>query len=553
MEAGEVKQITASIEQQEDRERRVDEEIAAAIEQRMRVLKMVVKAGVEVPETRKEAQTGKYWAQFSDAENVELSSFKKLDVWKLVPKPKGANVVGTRWVYDVKVDKLGVVTRYKARLVAQGFSQKKGIDFNETFAPTMHIKTARFLLSLAARENIEVRQYDISTAFLHASLSEEVFVKQPPGHVVSGKEDWVYKLNKAMYGLKNAPKAYSDHFMQVLKDLGFKQSACDDCLWMLKRGAYYVHYLFHVDDIICVSNSPGMRKTCFEALEERFSGGIKDEGPVSKFLGLIIERLKDGSYTLSQQHYIEKMAKQFNIDDNSRAVDTPGEYNRKLTLDMLPKSPEEKLAAAKLPFQELVGCLIYITKTRPDVAYAISDVARFMSNWGVDHFKAALRILRYLYSTKEKTILLSSSKDHPLSLSAYCDANYADDRDSGENFDDKWKSQGGYLIYLGGSLISWRSRRHKSRCLSSMESEYMEASEASKEVKHFRTMMREFGYDCSHPSIIYEDNKACIAFSKNNTCHDRTKHIDIRAYALRDMVRAGEVYLALCISTRKIN
>jgi hypothetical protein len=440
----------------------------------------------------------------------------------------------------VKVDKAGKITRFKARLVAQGFSQKEGIDFNETFAPTMHLKTARVLLALAARENLEVRQYDISTAFLHASLTEEVYVKQPPGHLVAGKEDWVYKLKKAMYGLKNAPRAYSDHFMSVLKDLGFKQSASDDCLWMLRQGKYYVYYLFHVDDIICVSNSPGLRKTCFEALEERFEGGIRDEGQVSKFLGLIIDRLSDGSYTLSQEHYIEKMAEQFNITEDSSPTDTPGEYGKKLTAEMLPKTPEEKLAAAKLPFQQLVGCLIYITKTRPDVAYSISNVARYMSSWGKEHFKAALRILRYLYTTREKKILLSSSRDQPFVISAYCDANYGDDREV-VGLDEKWKSQGGFIVYLAESPVSWRSRRHKSRSLSSMESEYMEASEAAKEVIFFRVLMKELNYDMIEPTTMYEDNKACIAFSKNNTCHDRTKHIDVRAYHLRDLVKEGEV------------
>ena len=525
-------------EENNDIEEVVDAEIAAAIEQRSRVLKMIVKAGVEVPETRKEAQSGRYWKEFSEAEGVELGCFDDLDVWELVPKPKGVNVVGTRWVYDVKIDKLGNIVRYKARLVAQGFSQKEGIDFNETFAPTMHLKTARVLLALAARNNLEVRQYDVSTAFLHASLTEEVYVKQPPGHVVVGKEDWVLKLNKAMYGLKNAPRAYSDHFMGVLTGLGFKQSASDDCLWMLQQGTYYTYYLFHVDDILCVSNSTGLRKTCFKALEERFGGKIRDEGPVSKFLGLVVDRLEDGSYTLSQRHYIEKMAEQFNITGESRGTDTPGEYSRKLTKDMLSKTPEGKVEAAKLPFQQIVGCLIYVVKTRPDVAFAISDVARFMSNWGVEHFKAALRILRYLYTTREKKILLSSAKEKPFIVTAYCDANYGDDRET-EGLDEKWKSQGGYITYIADSPVSWRSRRHKSRALSSMEAEYMEASEAAKEVLFLRVLLKELNFDMKEPSIMYEDNKACISFSKNNTCHDRTKHIDIRAFHLRSLVKEG--------------
>jgi len=140
----------------------------------------------------------------------------------------------------------------------------------------MHIKTARVLLKLAAMNKVEARQYDVSTAFLHASLEETVYVKQPPGHVVKGKEDWVYRLNKAMYGLKNAPKAYSDHFMGVLTDLGFKQSDADECLWSMKKGKSFLHYLFHVDDILVVSNDFDLRDTMFKALEKLLR--IRDEG-----------------------------------------------------------------------------------------------------------------------------------------------------------------------------------------------------------------------------------------------------------------------------------
>ena len=321
----------------------IESDISKIIADKIRVLNIIVKGGVNVPKTRQEAIAGKYWENFSKAEEAELSAFSELKVWELVPKPKGANVVGTRWVYDVKVDSSGAVSRYKARLVAQGFSQKEGIDYNETFAPTMHVKTMRVLLALAARENLEVHQYDISTAFLHASLQETVYVRQPKGHVVKGKEEWVYKLNKAMYGLKNAPKAYSDHFMSVLRDLGFKQSTRDECLWSRREGRYYIHYLFHVDDILCVSNHPPLRQVLFKRLEELFR--IRDEGEVDMFLGMKIERLVDGSYSLSQKHYIEQMAERFNIVDNSREVETPGIYGQKLSKEMCPKTPEDRAKA----------------------------------------------------------------------------------------------------------------------------------------------------------------------------------------------------------------
>ena len=505
-----------------------------------RVLKSIVKGGVRVPENRKEAKQAKQWEEFLAAEAVELKSFEELDVWELVPLPKGRKAVGTRWVYDVKVDVDGCVLRHKARLVAQGFSQKQGIDYNETFAPTMHIKTARVLLSLAARSKLVVKQYDVSTAFLHASLREEVYVKQPPGHVVKGKEEYVYKLKKAMYGLKNAPKAYSDHFMGILSRLGFKQSSRDECLWSYKKGNYFVHYLFHVDDVLVVANNDLLRESLFKILKRELR--IRDEGLVSKFLGMRVERLADGSYTMDQQSYIEKMAELFCVNDDTKTVQQPGIFGQHLTLDMLPQTEEEKKVAEKLPMRQLTGGLIYVNKTRPEVAYAISDVARFMSKWGVEHFKRALLILKFLYSTRHKKLVFSATNT-PFELACYADANYGDGRDSGEAADDKWKSQGGYLVFLGDCLVSWRSRRHKSRCLSSMESEYMEASEASKEVVYFRELMREIGYEMSTPTVLYEDNKACMSFSKNNTNHDRSKHIDIRAYALRDKVREGVIKL----------
>ena len=152
----------------------VEEEIKSALKNRLRVLKLIVKGGVEVPKTRKQALRSAFWPEFFAAENVELSAFDEFDVWELVPRSDASNVIGTRWVYDVKLDSDGNVIRYKARLVAQGFKQIEGIDYNETYSPTMHIKTARALLMIAARDNVVAYQYDISTAFLHAGLNETI-------------------------------------------------------------------------------------------------------------------------------------------------------------------------------------------------------------------------------------------------------------------------------------------------------------------------------------------------------------------------------------------
>ena len=181
---------------------------------------------------------------------------------------------------------------------------------------------------------MSINQYDVSNAFLHASLEEVVYVSQPEGHVVKGKEDWVYRLNKAMYGLKNAPKAYSDYFMETLTKLGFVQSKKDECLWTLRKGKSVLHYLFHVDDIIVVSNDDMLKEAVLLSLRHKME--MKDEGEPSLFLGVAIERDGNGGYRLSQKKYIEKMAKRFNIDENAKDVTTPSEYGLKLGPEHLP-------------------------------------------------------------------------------------------------------------------------------------------------------------------------------------------------------------------------
>jgi hypothetical protein len=532
---GEVKDSTSSAPSLHVNDDEMEKEIRKSMMNRIRVLKTIVKAGIEVPDNRRKAMRHDLWPEFYKAENVELKAFDEFDVWDLVPCPAAANVVGVRWVYDVKMDENGNVARYKARLVAQGFSQKEGIDFSETFAPTMHIKTMRLLLAIAARDNVAARQYDVSTAFLHADLKETVYVRQPEGHVMKGKENYVYRLKKAMYGLKNAPKAYSDFFMNVLSDLGFVQSTQDECLWTLRKGKSYVYYLFHVDDILCVSNDVELRDVCFLALERHVK--IRDEGDVSLFLGMEIKRMSDGGYTMSQQHYIERMAKRFNIDEAAKPVRAPNQTGKVLACP----DDADKADAAKLPYQALLGCLIYCAKTRPDVVYAISDAARFMGCWGCEHFDAAMRILRYLYTTRERCLNIRS--DVVFDLYAYSDANWSDPRETSEKKDDKYKAQYGFVVSVGGCLLSWTSRRQQSRAQSSMESEFYAACEATKEVVWWRMLMSELDLKQNEPTKIYEDNKACISFSKNNTCHARTKHIDLRAHACRDYVRDGSVQL----------
>lgn len=505
----------------------------------IRVLTLVVKEELAIPRTRKQAQKKTEWPLYNEAEFIELGAFNKHGVWELVPPPDDANVVGTRWVYDIKMNLDGTINRYKARLVAQGYAQVEGIDYNDTFAPTMHIKSMRTLLCVAAHRQYDVRAWDVSTAFLHASLEEAVYVKQPPGHEVAGKENWVYKLNKAMYGLKNAPLAWSKHLMQLLTNLGFTQSSKDECLWVKRSKDRELFILFHVDDLLVVGD-PILRELIFAALGKEVA--LRDEGESDIFLGVEIERTRDGGFVLRQRKYIETLAKRFNVTDDTASVRTPCLSSVVYNCADLPVTEKEKNEAKKLPMQSLLGGLIFTIKTRWDVAYAISDVTRFMSYWGKSHFKGAMRILKYLYATRDRGVVISPDPNENLVMSVYCDANWLDSRDHPE-LDEKYKPQGGHLVFVGNSLVNWSSRRQGMRTLSSMEAEYYAASEAAKDILWFREILEELGYPQKGPTVIWEDNSACISYSKNNTAHDRSKHIDNRKYFVRDLVKNGECKL----------
>jgi transposase InsO family protein len=488
--------------------------------------------GQTVPSTLKQARKHPNWGAFATGMQAEFDSFQRKGVWRLVPRPANVNVVTVRWVFDIKT-KNGVVERYKARLVCRGFAQKEGVDYNPTelYAPTMKTKSLRVLTALAARNGWDMNQYDVSCAFLHADLEETVYVEQPEGHEVVGKELFVYVLDKAMYGLKQAPRAFSKHLAACFKTLNFKMSAADECLWTLtKANGVKVYALYHVDDIIMMSDDNAARDDVFVALCTQLD--LRDEGRVDVFLNMKFVYGVDGSISLSQTHYIEKMAERFGVACDEK-ITAPGSPDEKLEPCDLPVTVEEQKAAAKLPYPALIGSLIYACLTRPDVNYAISNVAMYMSRWGVKHYEHALRVLKYLYHTRHNVLTYRKWKGD-VTVQCYVDANYGDQRDSGAN--DKWCSQGGYLIFVGDCLVSWSSKRHRCRTLSSMEAEYVEATRSAQEVIWMRKLLDDLGHTQTSPTIMWEDNKAAIAFSKNQTCHDRSKHIDIRAHWLRDLV-----------------
>ena len=396
----------------------------------------------------------------------------------------------------------------------------------------MRSKSMNVLLAMAVQLNMDILQFDISKAFCHADCEEEVHIEQPAPFVIKGKEDYVYRLNKHIYGLKTSPSAYSKHMSKCMRAVGMRPADSDECLWVMTRGDKRLYVLYHVDDILMASNDNDLRLEIFKKLRDEQQLLIREEGVLDKFLAMRTIYHDDGSISLSQSEYIEKLADRFRIDKNCRE-EVPGLPGIVLSKDDLPQTEQEAKEAAKLPYPALIGCLIYLVKSRPDLAFPISDLARFMSSWGQKHFRQALRVLRYAFYTRE-TFLTFRKRNGEMLIRAYVDANFGDPRDTG--LGDKWKSQGGYLIYLDGNLVHWSSKRHKCVTLSSMEAEYVEASKCGQEMLWFRRLMCDLGFPQRRFNAMYEDNKACISFSRNHTCHDRSKHIDIRHHWLRELV-----------------
>jgi hypothetical protein len=339
----------------------------------------------------------------------EFDALQRQHTWSLIPPSNDQNLVGCRWVYKIKRNTDGSVSRYKARLVAKGFHQKAGVDFAETFSPVVKPPTIRIILSLAAQNHWPLRQLDVSNAFLHGFLKENVFMAQPLGFVDSAQPSHVCKLHKSLYGLKQAPRAWFERFTSHLLTLGFTASLADASLFVLHTGSTTVYLLLYVDDIIITGNNSTVVSDVISQLSTTFE--LKDLGPLRYFLGLQIEYKRVGLF-VHQQKYLTDLLHKFHMPD-CKTASTPIATTTPLSTD------SDDALSDPTPFRSLVGALQYATFTRPDITFAVNRVCQFMNKPCTAHFVAAKRILRYLKGSLHKGVLFQPG---PLALTAFTDA-----------------------------------------------------------------------------------------------------------------------------------
>ncbi|GKD58174.1 putative ribonuclease H-like domain-containing protein, partial [Tanacetum coccineum] len=431
-----------------------------------------------------------------EAMQEELLQFKLQQVWTLVDLSHGKRAIGTKWVYRNKKDERGIVIRNKARLVAQGYTQEEGIDYDEVFAPVARIEAIRLFLAFASFKDFVVYQMDVKSAFLYGKIEEEVYVCQPLGFEDPEFPNRVYKVEKALYGLHQAPRAWYETLSTYLLDNGFQRVQV------------------YVDDIIFGSTK---KKLCTEfekLMHKKFQ--MSSMGELTFFLRLQVTQKDDGIF-ISQDKYVVEILKKFSFS-TIKIASTPMETSKPLLKDAEAEDVDVHL------YRSMIGSLMYLTSSRPDIMFAICTCARFQVTPKVSNLHVVKRIFRYLKG--QPKLGLWYPKDLPFDLEAYIDSDYA-----GASLDRK--STTGGCQFLRSRLISWQCKKQTIVANSTTEVEYVAAASCCGQLLWIQNQMLDYGYNFMNTKIFI-DNESTIYIVKNPVFHSKTKHIEIRHHFIRD-------------------
>lgn len=489
----------------------------------LHALMMMLMVAEHDPILFEEAVTQSIWRE---AMKSEIDSIEKNQTWELTTLPEGFKAIGVKWVYKTKLNEDGKVEKYKARLVVKGYAQSYGVDYTEVFAPVARLYTIRTILALAAQSNWEVFQLDVKSAFLHGELEEDVYVKQPEGYIKKGEEEKVYKLKKALYGLKQAPRAWYSRIEAYFMREQFERCPSEHTLFTKSNGGKLLIVSLYVDDLIFTGND---REMCDE-----FKNSMMLEfemtylGLVKHFLGVEVKQCSEGIF-ICQRRYAREVLARFGMDE-SNAVKNPIVPGTKLQKDEGDAKVDETV------FKQVVGSLMYLTVTRPDLMYGVCLISRFMSAPRESHWLAAKRILRYIKGTTELGVFYKRGEGNARLL-AYTDSDYVGD------LDDR-RSTSGFVFMMASGAISWASKKQPVVALSTTEAEYIAAASCACQSVWLSRILEAIGCEGKSETVIMCDNSSTIQLSKHPMFHGTSKHIEVRFHYLRDLVSGGMVRLS---------
>ena len=472
-----------------------------------------------IPHEPKTIKTALSYPGWKTAMLEELVALHQNETWRLVPRTPNMHVIGSKWVFKTKLRPNGTLDRLKALLVAKGYHQINELDYTETFSPVIRPGTIRLILTVALVKHWPIQQLDVKNEFLHGYIVEDIYMEQPPGMTDPQFPKHVCKLQRALYRLKQAPRAWFDGLSVFLISCGFFCSLADPSLFVCHSNKGVLVLLVYVDDMLLTGSSTALVNSFVQTLSHEFS--MKDLGPVHHFLGVEISHTSEGLH-LSQSHYALTILEQSKKLD-CKPMSTP--------LDVKLRPPEHSTPLADPSFYcGIVGTLQYLTLTRPDLSYSVNYVSQFMHAPTVAHLKLVHRILRYLKGTISTGLHLTSHTT--LTLFAFSDADWA-------GCPTTRRSTTGYSTFLGSNIISWCAKKQHTISRSSTEAEYRAMANTAAELTWLTYILSDLRISLPSSPTLYCDNISALYMAINPVFHARSKHIELDYHFVRERVALG--------------
>lgn len=487
-----------------------------------------------VPKSYPQAQKSKDWKLWHEAMKAEYLQLLSMKAWKLVDRPKGQKVLPVIWIYTVKTDRFGAIERYKARACILGNQQEE--QSTELYAPVINSFSIKILLSLAVQFGYKVRHLDIKCAYLNAPISQQVYTEQLKGF--EAEKGKVLQWNSAMYGLRTSALDFFKKLRSTFYKCELLSITSDECIYLVKdeeKASLIVGS--HVDDLIVLYREEDV----FNKFYNRFNSLIetKDNGPVSYFLGMEIDRKEDGMY-ISQRKYAINLLQQFGFTD-CKPVPTP--------MSTICKFDENAEKFEDIHwYQSAVGALLYLTNTRPDLSYVVGLLCRFISQPTVEHVNLVKRVFRYVRGTlnyalkytangvKRVQVYTNDPKNAGNAVTAFADADFANEIHG-------HKSVSGVMFFIGNNLINWISRRQNRCANSTTEAEILSIQEAVHDAEYAKNLLSELGYSKLYdkPAMLYNDNSGAKSTIDRGGSFGSNRHYRVRVNVIREAVRDGLV------------
>ena len=511
---------------------------------------------IPVPKTYTQALTGSDGWDWKNSIRKEYESLIENETWEIIDRIPGMKVLGCKWVFDYKLGQYNELLRRKSRLVIKGYEQEYGMDYFETHSPVVKAKTIRIILVIAAREDLELRQMDFDTAFLNGFLDELVYMEQPEGFEIGDPKIKVCKLNKSIYGLKQAARVWFLAISELLRSLSWNQMEIDPCLFVkISKTGKLMYLLLYVDDTVIALHKDDLNEweQDKKMIANKFK--IKDIGELFWILNMKVvrDRVKK-TITLCQEAYV------LGIIDKFKLSHEKGVPNPELTRS-LHENSNQLDAEDHATYRGMIGSLLYAAiTTRLDIAHAVGQLSRFLEKPTENHMKATIHVFKYLKYTSNLGLILGDKdqKEFGLKFKVGYGLGTIDGQSKGATAtptmieamsDSNWgsdeldrRSVTGIIMTYYGSPVSWFSKRQPTVALSSTEAEYMALTSAAQEVTWFQRWMKEvLNKDVS--GLIECDNQAAIAIAKSENLSDRTKHIDIRHHFIREKVAEKKIFV----------